>query len=204
MSNPPSDLEEETSEPPFSAGRNQRARRIGKGMKTGGRQATGDTAEVLSTRPSGTDELLRVLIGLMGRVAFPQKTLRTIVRGPGKAGDKYVKAYNLCDGTRAMREVARLADLDSSNMSKAISRWVEAGVAFKLGSDSRPVQLYRLTNAEAEEESDEDSDSPSEAIEQNGKPRRDKTVRTKNVFSAPDTEPELELPFVGAGGEPES
>jgi len=184
-----------------SLDQNQRAGGNGKG-KTSARSRTA----------SETDELLRVLIGVMGRVAFPPKALRDVVRGPGRAADKYVKAYNLCDGTRSMREVGRMSELDSSNMIKAISRWVEAGVVFRLGSEGRPVHLYRLgDSANLEPENDAASRASSTDDDHSARPTREKkTARTKKPervqivateATAENRNPELELPFDGASAE---
>lgn len=102
---------------------------------------------------STTDELLRVLIAVTGRMAIPESRLRAIVRGSGKAADKYVSAYNLCDSAHGVREIARLTALDPSNLSKAITRWVAAGVVFRLGEDARPVHLYGLSDSAQSDES---------------------------------------------------
>lgn len=110
-----------------------------------------------STEPaaefSTTDALLRVLIGVTARVAIPGPRLRALVVGRNaRSGDKYVAAYNLCDGSRGVTEVARLSGLDQGNLSRAIARWIEDGVMFKLGSDTRPVHLYRWTTSDGDED----------------------------------------------------
>src|SRR6266545_4901508 len=53
------------------------------------------------------DELLRILVQLNGRQAFPAEMLRGIV-GSGKC----VVAYNLCDGSRTQAEVVKEAKVD--------------------------------------------------------------------------------------------
>lgn len=104
-----------------------------------------------------TEQLLRVLIGVVGRVAVPEDRLRAVVRSSPKSADKYAAAYNLCDGTRGVSEIARIVGLDQGNLSRVIIRWVDAGIAFRIGDDGRPVHLYRLgtaiTGAEAESSS---------------------------------------------------
>lgn len=117
-----------------------------------------------ATGPEGvstTDELLRVLISVTARLAVPGPRLRTLVAGRNaRSGEKYIVAYNLCDGSRGVSEVARLSGLDHGNLSRGISRWVEQGVMFKLGPDARPVHLYRLLAAGGDEETTAVADEP--------------------------------------------
>ncbi len=87
------------------------------------------------------DELLRILVQLNGRQAFPAEMLRGIV-GSGKC----VVAYNLCDGSRTQAEVVKEAKVDQGQFSRTSSRWVQEGVLFKLGSgrDTKLLHLYPL------------------------------------------------------------
>jgi hypothetical protein len=198
MSNPLSDPEQDTSVVVSSPDRNQRAGGNGKG-------------KAATKPPSNTDELLRVLIGVMGRVAFPPQTLRQVVRGPGRAADKYVKAYNLCDGTRSMREVGRMSELDSSNMTRAISRWAGAGVVFKLGTEGRPVHLYRLADVADSETEDDAAPVSADTAPSVSANAVKKTVRAKKAQAPIDVangeatsekrDPELELLFDGVSAE---
>lgn len=105
-----------------------------------------------------TDELLKVIIALAARIAVPPERLREIV-SPRGAG-KYVDAYNLCDGTRSLSDVAREAGVDKSNLNKSVSRWVDEGVLFKIGDarNSALLHIYRLTS-----EVDEGKESSLEA-----------------------------------------
>ena len=84
-----------------------------------------------------TDELLRILIQLTGRQAFPPEVLREIV------GERNVETYNLCDGTRTQAEVVKGAKVDQGAFSRTSARWVQEGVLFRLGS-GRDVKLWHL------------------------------------------------------------
>jgi hypothetical protein len=91
-----------------------------------------------------TDDLLRILIQVTGRTAFPEERLREIVG----TSPKHLAAYNLCDGTRVQAEVVKAAKIDQGSFSKTASRWVEEGALFRIGTD-RDVKLlhvYPLTN----------------------------------------------------------
>jgi hypothetical protein len=85
------------------------------------------------------EELLRVLIQLMGRSAFPEDDLREIVA----TSDKYLKAYNMCDGTKTQAEVGKAVKVDAGNLSRTVARWVEEGVMFRLG-EGREAHLLHL------------------------------------------------------------
>jgi hypothetical protein len=93
------------------------------------------------------EDLLRVLVSVASRVAFPEERLRGLVGGRGKAAAKWVTAYNLCDGARSQGEIARRARLDPGDLSRAISRWLDLGIVFRVGSDDRPLGLYPLATA---------------------------------------------------------
>ena len=90
--------------------------------------------EVAQVRDS---DLLRVLVALAGRIAFPPEQLLQIV-GP------YSAAYNMCTGELTLSSIARATGFDKSNLRKAILRWEEAGAIFRVGSDGLPLRLYAL------------------------------------------------------------
>jgi len=86
-----------------------------------------------------SDDLLRILIQLAARHAFPEDVLRQIVG----ASERQVHAYNLCDGTKTQSEIAKTSKLDQGQFSRTAARWAEQGVLFKLGS-GRDVKLLHL------------------------------------------------------------
>lgn len=83
--------------------------------------------------------LMRALISLTGRAVFDQERLLEII---GKQSEKLLGAYNLCDGTNTPQEIARTAKLDASNFRKAVGRWIEAGVVFRLESGEKTTLLH--------------------------------------------------------------
>lgn len=89
-----------------------------------------------------TEELLRILIHLTARQSVPEATLRGVVG----TGDKQRLAYNLADGTKSQREIAKAAKIDEGNFSRTVGRWLEEGVLFKLGEgrEARVLHLYPL------------------------------------------------------------
>jgi len=88
------------------------------------------------------EQLLECLIQVVARAAIHEEQVRDIV----ETGKKQLTAFNLCDGTRTLTEVARKARLDRGNLSRAASRWVQNGVAFWVGEDkdARLLHVYPL------------------------------------------------------------
>jgi hypothetical protein len=93
-----------------------------------------ETNDSLSER-----DLLRVLIGLLGRALFPAEQLAQIV-GP------YVSAYNSCNGEATIASIAKSNGLDKSNLRKAILKWEQAGALFRVGPEGRPLRLYVMAS----------------------------------------------------------
>lgn len=90
------------------------------------------------------EDLMKALITLTARTAFEDDDLVAIV-APAKAGRgraKLLEAYNRCDGTRTQGEIAGSLKLDPGNFSVTVSRWVDAGVMFRVRSGKR-IHLLR-------------------------------------------------------------
>jgi len=96
---------------------------------------------------SETDELLQVLVQLNARQAFPEATVRKVVGGSARQ----LRAYNLCDGTLSQSAVTKAAKLDSGNFSRTVTRWIQSGVLFRLGSgrEAKLLHLYPLAKEKA-------------------------------------------------------
>lgn len=82
-------------------------------------------------------DLLRVLVALAGRIVCPPERLIQVL-GP------YSEAYNLCTGNLTLAAIARSTGVDKSNLRKAMRRWEQAGVLFRVGPHGRPLHLYSL------------------------------------------------------------
>ena len=83
-------------------------------------------------------DLLRCLISVIGRVAMPTETVRSII---GK-GRNRIKAFNLCDGSNTLGEIARKVRIDKGNLSRAAADWVEHGIAFWIGEENEARLLH--------------------------------------------------------------
>ena len=92
--------------------------------------------------PSDSDALLRALIVTTGRAAFSVKDVYALVNPTGK-GAKQIKAFNLADGTLTQGEIATKVKIDRGNFSRAVARWIESGIMFRLG-EGRESQLLHI------------------------------------------------------------
>lgn len=91
---------------------------------------------------------LRAILATVARQTFPPSTLYDLIT-KGGGGEKQLRAYNLCDGTRSQAEVAKELGLDAGNFSRSLARWVDAGIVIRVGEgrEVRPVHVYPLPGA---------------------------------------------------------
>lgn len=98
-------------------------------------------AGVLSTDSAiDTNDLLRALVAVTGRVAFPEENLRGLVSPTGNTS--YLEAYRLCDGRTTMTEIAKKTGIAQPNLHRAAMRWIDAGIAFRVGAKRNLLHLY--------------------------------------------------------------
>lgn len=96
------------------------------------------------------DENLRrqndLIISLLGRLAFPNDTLKKLVQKGGKKPDEMLLAYNLCDGATSITSIARKANVSQPAVTTAVNRWEELGIILKRveGNEVFPRRLYAI------------------------------------------------------------
>jgi len=88
-----------------------------------------------------TNQLLKILITLIGRTTFDEEQVKSIV-APNKNQVKQKKAYNLCDGTQTQRQIAKLVGLDEGNFSKTVKKWIEKGILYRVGEGKESKLLH--------------------------------------------------------------
>ena len=91
-----------------------------------------------------SDTLLRAILSMTARQSFPTEQLaKIVIKG---SGDKQLRAFNMCDGTKNQGEIAKAMKLDPASFSRTVARWVESGVVFRLGSgrDTTLLHAYPL------------------------------------------------------------
>lgn len=90
-----------------------------------------------------SEELLKAILATVARATYPPQELFKIV-APTAGSQKQLLAYNLCDGETPQSTIGKKAQLDTGNLSRAITRWVEAGVVVRVGPDRYPLHVYPL------------------------------------------------------------
>ncbi len=91
------------------------------------------------------ESLLRAILSTIARQTYSPAQLRAAVAPVGD-GTKQVAAYNMCDGTKSQAEIGKTLKMDAGQLSRTISRWVELGLAFRLGEETEQkiVHLFRI------------------------------------------------------------
>lgn len=88
------------------------------------------------------EELLKCIFHVIARASVNPDQARRVIG----EGTKQLRAFNLCDGTRTISQVASAAKIDSGNFSRTLARWVSHGLIFKLcaNNDRYPLHLYPI------------------------------------------------------------
>lgn len=90
------------------------------------------------------ESLLRAVFATVARSAFSPKDVHRLV-APQVGSDKNLVAYNLCNGSTPQADIARKSKLDKGNLSRLITRWIEAGIVVRIGTDQLPLHVFPLT-----------------------------------------------------------
>lgn len=90
------------------------------------------------------ESLLRAIFATVGRATFPPEKVYRVIT-PHGGSDKLLAAYNLCDGNTQQADIAKQAKLDKGAMSRALARWMEAGIVVRIGKDKLPLHVYPLS-----------------------------------------------------------
>lgn len=91
-----------------------------------------------------SESLLQAILATVARQTFPPLELLKII-APVAGGAKQIQAYNLCDGHTPQSDIGKKVKLDSGNLSRTVSRWIEAGVVVRVGAEQHPLHVYPLT-----------------------------------------------------------
>ena len=92
-------------------------------------------------------QIAKVVLQALGRGPLPEDHVRELVtsRTPKR---KHVQAYNLCDGTRTEKQIAKEAGLPEDRFSSSVARWVNAGIVFRgVGGPDRLLHIYPIEAA---------------------------------------------------------
>jgi len=93
-----------------------------------------------------SDQLLRAILATVARQTFSLNDIAKIV-SPTAGGEKQILAYNLCDGKSTQAEIGKKAGIDQGNLSRSLSRWIEAGIIFRIGDQGCPMHVFPIPEA---------------------------------------------------------
>lgn len=73
-----------------------------------------------------------VIISLLGRIAFTPDKIHDIVVKKKQNPQGYIDAYNACDGSHNVNELATIAGVDQSTLSPILLAWEEIGIIYEV------------------------------------------------------------------------
>jgi len=87
-----------------------------------------------------------LIISLLGRIAFKKDELRELVIKGSKRPTAILQAYNLCDGSLTVTEIANRVGVTQSAVTQAIDRWEKLGIIFKATERGAvyPIRLFPI------------------------------------------------------------
>jgi hypothetical protein len=93
------------------------------------------------------EDFLPCALQVLGRATMPPENVRRII-GDRK---KQLQAFNLCDGTNTLKQIAKRSRINQGNLSRTMSRWREHGIVFLVGEgkDARLLHIYPLPKKES-------------------------------------------------------
>jgi len=91
------------------------------------------------------DAYLRAILATVARQTFPVEKILDIIG----SGEKQLRAFNMCDGTRTQAQIAKELSLDQGNFSKTLGRWIDEGIVIRatVETETRPVHVYPLPDS---------------------------------------------------------
>jgi DNA-binding transcriptional ArsR family regulator len=102
-----------------------------------------------SQNPSASqvEAMLEAIIGLLGRLVFPEDKLKDMVtKGKKKDPERYVKAYNLLDGKHGVTEIAKEIGVAQPTLTNVISTWKGLGIVYEVEISGKVIyrRLYKV------------------------------------------------------------
>ncbi len=92
-----------------------------------------------------------MIISLLGRLAFPEEKLVSLIQKNAKKPEEIVKAYNLCKGDLTITQIAKKSGISQPALSGAIEKWQNLGIIMidsnlKKGFEQKPHHLYEVNS----------------------------------------------------------
>ena len=102
--------------------------------------------------------LLEAMTTLLGRLVYPPDKLRDIIMKRKRNPEAYVKAYNLCDGTHTVTQIADAIVVSQPTLSTILPEWKELGIIYEVSTSGGKFykKLYKLDMPRETEEAEEE------------------------------------------------
>lgn len=91
--------------------------------------------------PKKLEKQNEVIISLLGRIAFTPEKIQDIVVKKKQNPQRYIDAYNACDGNHNVNELAAIAGVDQSTLSPILRDWEELGIIYEV--EKPKAKFYR-------------------------------------------------------------
>jgi len=73
-----------------------------------------------------------VIISLLGRIAFTEEKVKSIVMSRKQNPDRYIEGYNSCDGDHTVTQIANIVGVSQPTMTNVLSQWEEIGIVYEI------------------------------------------------------------------------
>ena len=80
---------------------------------------------------------IEIIISLLGRIAFKPETLRNLITEGRRDPEKFINAYNACNGSTTITEIARTTGFRRQNLSPVLNEWAELGILHEVENANR-------------------------------------------------------------------
>jgi len=95
------------------------------------------------------EELIKqneLIISLLGRIAFENDELKTLIVKGSKKPKQILSAYNLCDGQTTITAIANEVDIAQQSLTEAVKKWDELGIIIKKTKSNEvlPRRLFEV------------------------------------------------------------
>jgi len=74
----------------------------------------------------------KIIISLLGRLAFKPDDIRRIVTLKKQNPQNYINGYNACNGNNSLSEIARVVGVTPGTLSPILAEWEELGIVYEV------------------------------------------------------------------------
>ncbi len=91
--------------------------------------------------PKKLERQNEIIISLLGRIAFTPEKVREIVVKKKQNPQGYIDAYNACNGSRNVNDLAQIIGVAQNTLSPILGDWEELGIIYE--TEKQKGRFYR-------------------------------------------------------------